>query len=154
MAQSRMVQRKHILECSGINRALDAHKNTLVALYILYLRTFLLDIPHESLSCAEEILLLVKEMQSIDFNVVREAFGVLQTPSTNTGSIIHTQIKHFEAKENNNAEFQFIANYLKGRKNCGRKSRGRKNCEINYCDLAKESQLFLSLFLNFLVLSQ
>ena len=31
----------------------------------------------------------------------------------------------------------------KGRKNCGKKSRGRKNCGINYCDLAKKSQLFL-----------
>ena len=37
--------------------------------------------------------------------------------------------------------------YLKGRKNCGRKSRGRKNFGIIYCDLAKKSQLFLSQFL-------
>ena len=59
--------------------------------------TFLLDIPRECLSCAEEILLLVREMQSIDFNVVREAFGVLEILSTDTGSIIHTQIIHFEA---------------------------------------------------------
>ena len=51
-------------------------------------------------------------MQSIDINVVREAFGVLETLSTNTRSIIHTQIKHFEAKENINAEFKFISNYM------------------------------------------
>ena len=57
-------------------------------------------------------MLLVREMQSIDFNVVREVFDVLETLSTNTGSIIHTRIKHFEAKEKNNAEFQFISNYM------------------------------------------
>ena len=39
---------KHVLECSRINRALDAYENTLVALYILYLKkpylTFLVNL--------------------------------------------------------------------------------------------------------------
>ena len=100
---------KQVLTCSHIKRALDAHESTVIALYVLYLRSFFME-NTDLLIDFENNLSIITKLRSENIEEVRMTFSVLQEFLNEPQ--IKDKLQCFDQKRQNNAEFKFLMTYM------------------------------------------
>ena len=90
---------QQVFSCSCMKRALPAHENMLVAIYILYLNDLITE-SNESLSNQENMKAIIKALGSSGFEDIKVAIAILK--NTLCDKNVVEKLERFESRKNNN----------------------------------------------------
>ena len=95
-----------VLNCLRMKRALSTHENTLVAIYILYLRGLITE-SNESLSIQKNMKSIVEALGSSKFEDIKVAISTLKNILCDKNVV--EKLERF-VKNRKNTTFQFLTN--------------------------------------------
>ena len=97
-----------VLSCSRMKKVLTAHENTLVAIYIPYLRGLITE-SNEQLSSHKNIKSIIEALGSSNFEETKVITTLLKNTLCDKNEV--KKSKRFEENIKNNTPFQFLINY-------------------------------------------
>ena len=95
-----------VLNCLRMKRVLSAHENTLVAIYILYLRGLITE-SNESLSSQKNMKSVIEAFGSSKFEDIKVAISTLKSILCDKNV---EKLERFKKNRKNNTTFQFLTN--------------------------------------------